>query len=266
VAEVDDRADPTLDEALLPQDLPLSQWLRVVRRACRGVVAGTLVAVLAAALPGPAAGQGPPASAASDLTGGFSVARLKYTGGGDWYSDETSLKNLLSAVKARGDIRVSQQKEAVVTATDPDLWNYPLLFVTGHGNVKLNDQEVASLRRYLDQGGMLWGDDNFGMDKSFREAMQRVYPESPLVELPFNHEIFRRPNPFPSGAPKIHEHDGGPARVFAILRGGRMVVLYTFDTDIGNGIEDAGVHDDPQAKRDAAMRFAINIATYAVSH
>jgi len=216
--------------------------------------------------PIPASAQGSAANSASDLTGGFSVARLKYTGGGDWYSDETSLKNLLAAIKARGQIRVAQQKEAVVTAADPDLWNYPLLFLTGHGNVKLDDQEIAALRRYLDQGGMLWADDNFGMDKSFRELMQRVYPEAPLVELPFNHEIFKRPNAFPNGAPKIHEHDGGPPRVFAIIRGGRMAVLYTFDTDIGNGIEDAGVHDDPPAKRDAAMRFAMNIATYAVNH
>jgi hypothetical protein len=205
-------------------------------------------------------------STQSDLTGGFTVARLKYTGGGDWYSDETSLKNLLQAMKARGDVRVTQQKEGVVTATDPDLWNYPLLFITGHGNVKLNDEEVRSLRRYLDQGGLLWADDNFGMDKSFRELMQRVYPESPLTELPFSHEIFRRPNAFPSGAPKVHEHDGGPARVFAVIRGVRVVVLYTFDTDIGNGIEDQGVHDDPPAKRADAMRFAINIATYALSH
>jgi hypothetical protein len=221
--------------------------------------------LLSAILPPLAMAQTRP-NTQSDLTGGFTVARLKYTGGGDWYSDETSLKNLLQAMKARGDVRVTQQKEGVVTATDPDLWNYPLIFITGHGNVKLNDEEVTSLRRYLDQGGLLWADDNFGMDKSFRELMQRVYPESPLVELPFSHEIFRRPNAFPSGAPKVHEHDGGPARVFAVIRGGRVVVLYTFDTDIGNGIEDQGVHDDPPAKRADAMRFAINIATYALSH
>lgn len=245
----------------MPLDFPMGQCIR----AARHVVASAVVAALLAA-PASAPAQGSSANSASDLTGGFSVARLKYTGGGDWYSDETSLKNLLQAIKSRGQIRVSQQKEAVVTATDPDLWNYPLLFVTGHGNVKLNDEEVRSLRRYLDQGGLLWADDNFGMDKSFRESMQRVYPEAPLVELPFNHEIFKRPYPFPTGAPKIHEHDGGPARVFAIVRNGRLAVLYTFDTDIGNGIEDAGVHDDPQAKRDAAMRFALNIATYVVSH
>ena len=164
-----------------------------------------------------------PASAATgstqDVSGGFTLARLKYTGGGDWYSDESSLRNLLRTLKARGDVRVGQDKEAVVTATDPELWNYPMVFMTGHGNVKLSDEEIRSMRRYLDQGGFLWADDNFGMDKSFRELMQRLYPESPLIELPFSHPLFQYPFAFPSGAPKIHEHDGGPARVFAIVRG-----------------------------------------------
>ncbi|MGH7682191.1 MAG: DUF4159 domain-containing protein [Candidatus Eiseniibacteriota bacterium] len=202
----------------------------------------------------------------AEHAGGFSMARLKYTGGGDWYSDETSLTNLMSALRARGEVRVGQDKEAVVTATDPDLWNYPMLFLTGHGNVKLNDEELRALRRYLDQGGFLWADDNFGMDKSFRELMRKLYPETPLVELPFTHPLFQYPTRFSSGAPKIHEHDGGPARVFAVIRNGRVVVLYTFDCDIGNGIEDQGIHDDPPAKRDAAMAFAINVATYAVTN
>jgi len=213
----------------------------------------------------------PPAARATrpqdqELSGGFTIARLKYKGGGDWYSDETSLKNLLRALKERGDVRVSQQVEAVVTPTDPEIWNYPMLFMTGHGNVKLSEEETRALRSYLDAGGFLWADDNFGMDKSFRDLMRRVYPESPLVELPFAHPIFRHPTMFPSGAPKVHEHDGGPARVFAVLRGGRVVVLYTFDCDIGNGIEDQGIHDDPPEKRAAAMKFAMNVATYAVTH
>ena len=201
-----------------------------------------------------------------ELSGGFTIARLKYKGGGDWYSDETSLKNLLRALKERGDIRVVQQAEAVVTPTDPEIWNYPMLFMTGHGNVKLSEEEARALRSYLDAGGFLWADDNFGMDKSFRELMKRLYPESPLVELPFDHPIFRYPTAFPSGAPKIHEHDGGPARVFAVMRNGKVAVLYTFDCDIGNGIEDQGVHDDPPEKRAAAMKFAINVASYAVTH
>jgi hypothetical protein len=202
----------------------------------------------------------------ADSAGGFTIARLKYTGGGDWYSDESSLRNLLAQLRAKGEIRVGQDKETVVTAADPEIWNYPMLFVTGHGNIKMTDDEIRGLRRYLDQGGFLWADDNFGLDKSFRALMQRVYPESPLVELPFSHVLFRQPNAFPNGAPKIHEHDGGPARVFGIVRGGRVVVLYTFDCDIGNGIEDAGVHDDPAEKRAAAMRFAVNIASYVVTN
>ena len=217
---------------------------------------------------GSAAGQAPAQTQGQrpDLTGGFTIARLKYTGGGDWYSDESSLRNLLRTLRERGDIRVSHDKEAVVTATDPELWNFPMLFMTGHGNVKLNDDELKALRAYLDQGGFLWADDNFGLDPSFRALMQRLYPESPLTELPFTHPIFKAPYPFPSGAPKVHEHDGGPARVFAVLHNGRIVVLYTFDCDIGNGTEDAGIYDDPPAKRDAAMRFAVNIATYAVTN
>ena len=235
----------------------------LLKQLGRTALAAVAAAVVAA--PSGAPAQGSVTGNSVDLTGGFTVARLKYSGGGDWYSDETSLRNLLQALKERGGIRVTQQKEATVTATDPDLWNYPLIFLTGHGNVKLSDEEARGIRRYLDQGGMLWADDNFGMDQSFRESMRRVYPESPFVELPFNHEIFRRPFPFPNGAPKVHEHDGGPARVYGIVRDGRVAVLYTFDTDIGNGIEDDLYHD-PQAKRDAAMRFAINIATYAVTH
>ena len=210
--------------------------------------------------------QAPAEPRQGELNGGFTIARLKYTGGGDWYSDETSLRNLLKALKERGEIRVSQEKEAVVTPTDPEIWNYPMLFMTGHGNVKLNDDEARALRSYLDAGGLLWADDNFGMDKSFREVVKRLYPDSPLTELPFSHPLFKYPNAFPAGAPKVHEHDGGPARVFAVLKGGRVVVLYTFECDIGNGIEDAGISDDPPEKRQAALRFAVNVATYAVTH
>jgi len=237
-----------------------------VRAILRAPVVWALAAALSlgAQAPRPAVAQ--TSGARPDLTGGFTLARLKYTGGGDWYSDESSLRNLLRTLKERGDIRVSHDKEAVVTATDPELWNFPMLFMTGHGNVKLNDDELKALRAYLDQGGFLWADDNFGLDPSFRALMLRLYPDSPLTELPFTHPIFKTPFPFPSGAPKIHEHDGGPPHVYAVLRNGRIAVLYTFDTDIGNGIEDAGIHDDPPAKRDAAMRFAVNIATYAVTN
>ncbi|HYR51890.1 MAG TPA: DUF4159 domain-containing protein [Candidatus Dormibacteraeota bacterium] len=221
-----------------------------------------LALVMACALPS----RDEAASRELELNGGFTIARLKYTGGGDWYSDESSLRNLLRAVKERGDVRVSQDREAVVTPTDPEIWNYPMLFMTGHGNIKMSEEEARALRSYLDSGGLLWADDNFGMDKSFRELVKRLYPEAPLTELPFNHAIFRYPSSFPAGAPKVHEHDGGPARVFGVIKGGRLLVLYTFDCDIGNGIEDAGIYDDPAEKRAAALRFAVNVATYAVTH
>jgi hypothetical protein len=212
----------------------------------------------------------PPSSAQTrgprpDLTGGFTIARLKYTGGGDWYSDESSLRNLLRTLRGRSDVRVGHDREAVVTATDPELWNYPMLFMTGHGNVKMSDEERKALRAYLDNGGFLWADDNFGLDPSFRTLMKQIYPDAALTELPFSHPLFRTPNAFPGGPPKIHEHDGGTARVFGIVRNGRVAVLYTYDTDIGNGIEDPGVHDDTPEKRDAAMRFAVNIAMLALS-
>jgi len=222
------------------------------------------ILLVGAALPTPAASQ--TAGHRSELSGGFTIARLKYTGGGDWYSDETSLRNLLRTLRSRNDVRVAQETEAVVTATDPELWNYPMLFMTGHGNVKMSDEERRALRSYLDQGGLLWADDNFGLDPSFRALMAQIYPEEALTELPFSHEIFRVPNAFPGGPPKVHEHDGGPARVFALHHNGRIVVLYTFDADIGNGIEDPGIHDDTPEKRAAAMRFAVNIAMYALSH
>lgn len=231
-------------------------------RVPRALLAASLVAA-AGLLPAPRALAS--LGTTSDPTGGFTIARLKYTGGGDWYSDESSIRNLLKVLRARDDIRVTQEREPTVTPLDPEMWNYPMLFMTGHGNVRLSDEETRALRRYLDQGGMLWADDNYGMDKSFRELMARVYPESPLVELPFSHPLFHAPYSFPDGAPKVHEHDGGPARVFGIVRGGRLAVLYTFDTDIGNGIED-DLYNDPPAKRDAAMRFAVNIVTYAVTH
>src|SRR5689334_22066962 len=186
-------------------------------RISRALFALLFLTSVTGSLAGPRQAAAESTAQRPDLGGGFTLARLKYTDGGDWYSDETSLKNLLHALRERGDIRVSHDKEAVVTATDPELWNFPMLFMTGHGNVKLSDDELKSLRAYLDQGGLLWADDNFGLDPSFRALMLRLYPGSPLTELPFTHPIFKTPFPFPSGAPKIHEHDGGPPHVYAIL-------------------------------------------------
>jgi Domain of unknown function (DUF4159) len=215
------------------------------------------------ALAAPARGSSPdaPPPGARD----FSIARLKYGGGGDWYEDRTSLTNLLRAMRDLTSIRVASDHEAIVEPGSAAIFQYPFVFATGHGNMKFTDAEIHNLRRYLDAGGFLWVDDDFGVDPSFRREMKRLYPETPLIELPFSHPIFHQLYDFPGGLPKIHEHDGGPARAFGIVREGRLVVFYTFDTDLGDGLEDPEIHHDPQEKRDAALKMALNIVHFSLS-
>jgi len=204
----------------------------------------------------------PPPPGARD----FSIARLKYGGGGDWYEDRTSIVNLLRALRERTSIPVSGDREAVVEPGSAALFQYPFLFACGHGNMKLTPTEVANLRRYLTSGGFLWVDDDFGIEPSFRREMKRLFPDSPLLELPFSHPIFHQLYDFPGGLPKIHEHSGGPARAFGIVHDGRLVVFFSFDCDLGDGLEDEEIHHDPPDKREAAVRTAINIAHYALTH
>jgi hypothetical protein len=196
----------------------------------------------------------------------FGIARLKYGGGGDWYEDRTSIVNLLHAVRERTSIPIAADKEAIVEPGAAALFDYPFVFACGHGNIKLTPSETANLRRYLDGGGFLWVDDDFGIEPSLRRELKKVFPESPLVELPFSHAIFHQLYDFPGGLPKIHEHDGGPAKAFGVVRDGRLVVLFTFDCDIGDGLEDEEVHHDPADKREAALRTGLNIVHYALSH
>jgi hypothetical protein len=206
-----------------------------------------------------------PTDAAPPGARAFSIARLKYGGGGDWYKDRTSLSNLLKALRERTSIAVAADHEAVVEPASAAIFQYPFVFVCGHGNLKFTDAELRNLRRYLDSGGFLWVDDDFGIDPSFRREMKRLYPESPLVELPFSHPVFHQLYDFPGGLPKIHEHDGGPARAFGIYNQGRMVVFYSFDTDLGDGLEDPEIHNDSAEKRDAALRMALNIVHFSLS-
>lgn len=196
----------------------------------------------------------------------FGIARLKYGGGGDWYEDRTSLTNLMRLVRERTSIPIGADHEAVVEPGSAALFQYPFLFACGHGNIRFTPAEVKNVRRYLTTGGFLWVDDDFGIDVSFRREMKRVFPDAPLVELPFSHPIFHQRYDFPHGLPKIHEHDGGPARAFGIYHDGRMVVLYTFDTDIGDGLEDEEVHHDPPEKREQAAKMGVNIVEYVLSH
>jgi hypothetical protein len=196
----------------------------------------------------------------------FGIARLKYGGGGDWYEDRTSMVNLLRAVRDRLGIPVAGDREAVVEPGAAALFQYPFVFACGHGNIKLSATEVTNLRRYLLSGGFLWVDDDFGIDVSLRREMKKVFPDAGFVELPFTHPVFHGLYEFPSGLPKVHEHDGGPAAAYAIVHEGRVVVLYSHNTDLGDGLEDEEVHHDPAEKREAALRMALNIVHHALTH
>jgi hypothetical protein len=194
----------------------------------------------------------------------ITLGRLHYGGGGDWYANPSSLPNLIARVNASTSIRVAP-RERVVQLTDPALWDVPFLHMTGHGNVHFTDEEIRILRRYLEQGGFLHADDNYGMDESFRREIARVFPDIPLVEVPLDHPIYHIVYDFPNGIPKIHEHDGLPAQGFGIFLNGRLAVYYSYQSDLGNGWEDPDVYHDPPELHEAALRMGVNLVAYAVS-
>jgi hypothetical protein len=195
----------------------------------------------------------------------LTIGRLHYEGGGDWYANPSSLPNLLSALQTRTALRVSPQ-EKVVTLRDDDLWNVPYIYMTGHGNVHWSDQDLAVLRRYLQQGGFLHADDNYGMDVSIRRELARLFPDHPLVEVPLDHPIYHLVYDFPRGIPKIHVHDNKPAQGFGIFLDGRLAVYYSYQSDLGDGWEDPEVHHDPPAKHEAALRMGVNLFAYAIGY
>jgi hypothetical protein len=192
------------------------------------------------------------------------IARLHYNGGGDWYCDPSSLPNWLDNFGKRTGM-ITAPEEAVVTLDSEDLYRYPFMYLSGHGRIVLDETELAEMRRYLDAGGFLYADDNYGLDASFRDMVADLYPENPLVELPLSHPIYHSFYDLP-GLPKIHKHDGEPARGFGVFKDGRLVIFYTWSSDIGDGLEDAHVHGDPPAVREAAARMAVNILMYALTH
>lgn len=194
----------------------------------------------------------------------LAVARLQYDGGGDWYANPSSLTNLLTAISERTTLDV-ERTEARVTLTDDRLWDYPFLHMTGHGNVTFTEVEVTRLREYLLRGGFLHVSDNYGIDESFRREIKRVFPERELVDVPLSHPIYHIVYDFPAGLPKIHEHDGKPARGYGIFVGNRLAVFYDHESDLGNGWEDAGTYNDPPELHELALRMGVNLFVYAVT-
>ena len=191
------------------------------------------------------------------------IARIRYGGGGDWYSDPSSIPNLLREFTARTGIPTAKT-EFVIELADPGLFAHPFLYMTGHGNIKLTREELERLRGHLLAGGFLWADDCYGMDPSFRGMVRELFPERELVLLPLEHELYHSFYDL-DGPPKIHEHDRKPPQGYGVLDDGRVMIFYTYESDIGDGLEDADVHNDPSEKREQAVRMGVNVLYYALT-
>jgi hypothetical protein len=199
------------------------------------------------------------------VSSAFSIARLKYSGGGDWYNDPSAEVNLLLFLKEHTGVDVTPKYEFVEISSEK-IFSYPFLFMTGHGNVVFGEPEVQRLRSYLQNGGFLFADDDYGMDQAFRREMKKVFPAQDLVELPFSHGIYHIQYEFPNGPPKTHEHDSKAPQGYGLFHNGRLVVYYTFESNPSDGWADPDVHNDPEAKRQEALRFGTNIVLWALTH
>lgn len=189
------------------------------------------------------------------------IAKLKYQGGGDWYANKTALPNLIAFCNKELGMNLAAEED-VAEVGSPNLFDYPYLYMTGHGNVVFSMNEAQNLRNYLIGGGFLHVDDNYGMDKFVRIELKKVFPELELVEVPFTHPIYHQKFEFPNGLPKIHEHDAKPAQGFGLFYEGRLVVYYSYECDLGNGWEDKRIHNDPEEKRQQALKMGANIISY----
>ncbi len=198
---------------------------------------------------------------------GFSqeIALLKYSGGGDWYANPTSLPNLAKFCNQNINTKLNT-KIPTVEVGSPDLLSYPFVHMTGHGNVVFSDNDILNLRNYLTSGGFLHIDDNYGMDQYIRKEIKRVFPDNPLIELPASHAIFQKPFTFSTGLPKIHEHDNKKPQAFGIIVENRLVLLYTVETDLGDGWENQEVHNDPIDVRTKALKMGANILNYVFNN
>ncbi len=192
------------------------------------------------------------------------IAKLKYHGGGDWYSNKTALPNLIDFCNSNLKTGISKEDQ-VVEVGGPELFLYPYIYMTGHGNVVFTAEEAQNLRKYLIGGGFLHIDDNYGMNQFVRLEMKKVFPELEFIELPFNHPIYHQKYKFNNGLPKIHEHDGKPAQGFGLIYEGKLVCFYSYESDLGNGWEDPTVHNDPPSVRLQALKMGANIISFAFS-
>ncbi len=190
------------------------------------------------------------------------IAKLKYNGGGDWYANKTSLPNLIKFCNQNLATNIILEED-IVEVGSPEIFNYPFIHLTGHGNIVWSNQEADNLRNYLLAGGFLHADDNFGMDKFLRREMKKVFPELEFVELPFTHPIYHQKYNFDKGLPKVHEHEGKAPQGFGLVYKGRLVCFYSYECDLGNGWEDADVYNDPETIRLKALQMGANLVQYA---
>ena len=195
----------------------------------------------------------------------FKLARIKYRGGGDWYNDPSSLRNLAEFAQQQVPIAINPEYDDIALGSS-DLFQYPFAFLTGHGNVSINQAEASNLRTYLNNGGFLYIDDDYGLDEHFRKVIKKVYPDEELVEIPFDHPIYHQVYDFPEGLPKIHKHDGKAPRGFGLIKNGRLVLFYTYETNLADGWANPEVHNNPAAVRQQALRMGTNILVYALTN
>jgi len=194
----------------------------------------------------------------------LSITRLQYEGGGDWYANPTSLPNILANIAERTGLPISQELKTV-KLSDPSLGDHPYLYMTGHGNVSFSDEERNMLRRHLISGAFLHADDNYGLDESFRREIELIFPENGLIEIPTDHPVFHVMYDLSEGLPKIHEHDGNAPQAFGIFHEGRLIVFYSFESDLGDGWENSEVHNDSPEIRESAVQMGVNLYLYVLS-
>ncbi|MCZ8022861.1 MAG: DUF4159 domain-containing protein [Cyclobacteriaceae bacterium] len=193
------------------------------------------------------------------------IAKLKYQGGGDWYANKTALPNLIAFCNRELNMNLAPQEE-IVDASSSDIFLYPYVYMTGHGNVVFSQSEAENLRKYVLGGGFLHIDDNYGMDKFIRIELKKIFPQAELTVVPFDHPVYKQKYTFTNGLPKIHEHDGKPAQGLGIFIEGRLVIYYSYESDLGNGWEDQRIHNDPEAKRLEAFKMGANLIAYCMTN